>query len=90
MQAPRGRRIEAKSFGEHVTADHVISNYETYGFQGEWNALVIKDVFTQVCCFYCSAPQGANSLVDAFMHYMKPDDAFVFYIPQMPGNCSSC
>ena len=42
-----------------MTADHVISNDETYGFKGEWNALVVKDVFTQFRYFYPSARQDA-------------------------------
>ena len=48
MQAPQAQRrhgsspIEAKSLGDHVTTDH-----ETYGLKGEWNALVIPDVFAQ-------------------------------------------
>ena len=80
MQAPQARRrhgsssVDAKAFGDHVTADHVISNNETYGFKGEWNALVVKDVFTQFRYFYPSARQDADSCVRAFQHFAKPDD----------------
>ena len=86
MQAPQARRrhgsssVDAKAFGDHVTADHVISNDETYGFKGEWNALVVKDVFTQFRYFYPSARQDADSCVRAFQHFTKPDDHVgIFY-----------
>ena len=63
-----------------MTADHVISNDETYGFKGEWNALVVKDVFTQFRYFYPSARQDADSCVRAFQHFTKPDDHVgIFY-----------
>ena len=86
MQAPQARRrhgsssVDAKAVGDHVTADHVVSNDETYGFKGEWNALVVKDVFTQFRYFYPSARQDADSCVRAFQHFTKPDDHVgIFY-----------
>ena len=37
-------------------------------------------MFTQLRYFYPSARQDADSCVDAFMHFMKPDDAVgIFY-----------
>ena len=85
-QAPQARRrhgsstVDANAFGDHVTADRVISNDETFGFKGEWNALVVKGVFTQFWYFYPSARQDADSCVRAFQHFTKPDDHVgIFY-----------
>ena len=86
MQAPQARRrhgsssVDAKAFGDHVTADHVISKDEMYGFKGECVALVVKDVFTQIRYFYPSARQDAHSCVRACQHFTKPDDHVgIFY-----------
>ena len=81
MMAPPARkkggqkRLETKSFGDHIVADHTVikSNVEE-GFKGETVALVMKDIHTQFRHVYPSQTKSTESCVNAFNHFLSHKD----------------
>ena len=62
-------RLETKAFGDRIIVDHVIlkANIEP-GIQGEWCALVIKDVRTQFRYVYPSTSKSTEQSVAGIQH----------------------
>ena len=81
MMAPPARkkggqkRLETKSFGDHIVADHTVikSNVEE-GSKGETVALVMKDIHTQFRHVYPSQTKSTDSCVNAFNHFLSHKD----------------
>ena len=81
MMAPPARkkggqkRLETKSFGDHIVADHTVvkANVEE-GVKGETVALVMKDIHTQFRHVYPSQTKSSDSCVSAFNHFLSRRD----------------
>ena len=81
MMAPPARkkggqkRLETKSFGDHIIADHTVvkANVEE-GIKGETVALVMKDIHTQFRHVYPSQSKSSDSCVSAFNHFLSHKD----------------
>ena len=81
MMAPPARkkggqkRLETKSFGDHIVADHTVvkANVEE-GMKGETIALVMKDIHTQFRHVYPSQSKSSDSCVSAFNHFLSHKD----------------
>ena len=69
------KRLETKSFGDHIVADHTVikSNVEE-GVKGETVALVMKDIHTQFRHVYPSQTKSSESCVNAFNHFLSHKD----------------
>ena len=81
MMAPPARkkggqkRLETKSFGDHIVADHtVVKANVAEGVQGETVALVMKDIHTQFRHVYPSQTESSDSCVSAFNHFLSHKD----------------
>ena len=73
--------VEAKEFGDHVTADHiVIYRDKDVAVEDSRLALVIKDVATQFTYAYPSALKSTEECVEALQHFTASKDKVkVFY-----------
>ena len=83
--------IEAKAFGDHLTADHIIV-YRDKGVAIEESrlALVMKDVFTGFTYAYPSALRSEDECIAALQHFVSSsDEVGVFYSDQAQELISS-
>ncbi|OLP94911.1 hypothetical protein AK812_SmicGene23039 [Symbiodinium microadriaticum] len=73
--------VEAKEFGDHVTADHiVIYRDKDVALEDSRLALVIKDVATHFTYAYPSALKSTEECVSALQHFTSAKDTIkVFY-----------
>ena len=73
--------VEAKDFGDHVTADHiVIYRDKDVALEDSRLALVIKDVATHFTYAYPSALKSTEECVSALQHFTSAKDTVkVFY-----------
>ena len=73
--------VEAKEFGDHVTADHIVIYREKdVALEDSRLALVIKDVATHFTYAYPSALKSTEECVSALQHFTSAKDNIkVFY-----------
>ena len=69
------KRLDTKSFGDHIVADHtVVKASVEEGVKGETVALVLKDIHTQFRHVYPSQSKSGDSCVAAFNHFLSQKD----------------
>ena len=80
------RTIEAKDFGDHKTADHImIYRDKDTVIEDSRLALVIKDVATGFCYAYPSALKSADECTSALQHFTSSKDVIKnFYSDRAP------
>eukprot|EP00439_Symbiodinium_sp_Y106_P065532 s66_g10.t1 len=80
------RTIEAKDFGDHITADHImIYRDKDTVIEDSRLALVIKDVATGFCYAYPSALKSADECTSALQHFTSSKDVIKnFYSDRAP------
>ena len=78
--------VEAENFGDHITADHLITRDEREeSIDGDRVALVIKDVATNFRYIYPAARKSTRECVAALKHFTSHTDKVgVFYSDGAP------
>ena len=81
MYAPQARKvggsssIESKSYGAHLTVDHLITrDLRDHGFDDQRVGLVIKDVCTKFWYVYPSPTKEADQAHDDLLHFVGVND----------------
>ena len=79
-------KVEAEKFGDHITADFIITrDEEEVGIDDERNALVVKDVATGFMYVYPNARRTTNAAVLALKHFVgHNEEVGVFYSDNAP------
>ena len=80
------RQVDADKFGDHVTADFLVTaSDQEVGIDEEKIALVVKDIATNFMYVYPNARRHANDTVLAIKHFTKTTDEIgVFYSDNAP------
>ena len=78
--------VTAEAFGDHITADHLITrSEEEEGIDGDRVAMVVKDVATNFRYIYPSARKTTRDCVSAMKHFTSHKDKIgVFYSDGAP------
>ena len=79
-------QVEAKKFGDHLTADHLItSDDREIGIDQSRVALVVRDVATDFRYVYPAARKTSHQCVMAFKHFVRTGETVnVFYSDRAP------
>ena len=79
-------RVEAEKFGDHITADFIVTrDEEEVGIDDERSALVVKDVATGFMYVYPNARRTTNAAVLAMKHFVgHTENIGVFYNDNAP------
>ena len=79
-------QVEAKKFGDHLTADHLItSDDREIGIDQSRVALVVRDVATDFRYVYPAARKTSHHCVMAFKHFVRTGETVnVFYSDRAP------
>ena len=79
-------QVEAKKFGDHLTADHLItSDDREVGIDHSRVALVIRDVATDFRYVYPAARKTSHQCVMAFKHFIQTGESVnIFYSDNAP------
>ena len=80
------RQVKAEKFGDHLTADFLITRgEEEHGMDGEKSSLVIKDVATGFIAVYPSARRTIEEIVRSLQHFVGPNEKVgIFYSDNAP------
>ena len=79
------RQVKAEKFGDHLTADFLITRgEEEHGMDGEKSSLVIKDVAGFIAV-YPSARRTIEEIVRSLQHFVGPNEKVgIFYSDNAP------
>ena len=79
-------KVEAEKFGDHITADFIVTRDEDeLGIDEEKNALVVKDIATEFMYVYPNARRTTNAAILAIKHFVGHNDEIgVFYSDNAP------
>ena len=79
-------QVEAKKFGDHLTADHLItSDGREIGIDQSRVALVVRDVATDFRYVYPAARKTSHQCVMAFKHFVRTGETVnIFYSDRAP------
>ena len=79
-------QVEAKKFGDHLTADHLItSDDREIGIDQSRAALVVRDVATDFRYVYPAARKTSHQCVMAFKHFVRTGESVnIFYSDRAP------